>query len=156
MHAPGLSDDGQRDRRRAAAGQVEPHWEEDGFTAVGDARPACHSGLSDGLFATHLLGADSKRSPKSESGKQAGSGCRENQSGFSLRDFCAAKWRGSETPPLCALCARPLTGGFNDARLAAYAQSTTFDTVMGSVTFGVNATKPFSGWTELPLRILTI
>jgi branched-chain amino acid transport system substrate-binding protein len=30
------------------------------------------------------------------------------------------------------------TGGFNDARLAAYARSTTFDTVMGSVTFGVN------------------
>ena len=30
------------------------------------------------------------------------------------------------------------TGGFNDARLAAYARRTTFDTVMGSVTFGVN------------------
>jgi branched-chain amino acid transport system substrate-binding protein len=30
------------------------------------------------------------------------------------------------------------TGGFDDARLAAYTRSTTFDTVMGSVTFGVN------------------
>src|SRR6202142_1674884 len=30
------------------------------------------------------------------------------------------------------------TGGFNDARLAAYARSTTFDTVMGPVSFGVN------------------
>jgi branched-chain amino acid transport system substrate-binding protein len=29
------------------------------------------------------------------------------------------------------------TGGFDDARLAAHARSTTFDTVMGSVTFGV-------------------
>ena len=30
------------------------------------------------------------------------------------------------------------TGGFDDAPLAAYAQSTTFDTVMGPVSFGVN------------------
>jgi branched-chain amino acid transport system substrate-binding protein len=30
------------------------------------------------------------------------------------------------------------TGGFDDARLAAHARSTTFDTVMGPVTFGVN------------------
>ena len=29
-------------------------------------------------------------------------------------------------------------GGFDDARLAAYARSTTFDTVMGAVKFGVN------------------
>jgi branched-chain amino acid transport system substrate-binding protein len=30
------------------------------------------------------------------------------------------------------------TGGFDDSRLAAYARNMTFDTVMGSVTFGVN------------------
>ena len=30
------------------------------------------------------------------------------------------------------------TGGFDNPRLGAYARSTTFDTVMGSVTFGVN------------------
>ncbi len=30
------------------------------------------------------------------------------------------------------------TGGFDDARLATYARSTTFSTVMGSVRFGVN------------------
>ena len=30
------------------------------------------------------------------------------------------------------------TGGFDDARLAAYARSTTFNTVMGAITFGVN------------------
>ena len=30
------------------------------------------------------------------------------------------------------------TGGFDDARLAAYSRSTTFDTVMGSITFGIN------------------
>jgi branched-chain amino acid transport system substrate-binding protein len=30
------------------------------------------------------------------------------------------------------------TGGFDDARLAAYARSTAFDTVMGSITFGIN------------------
>jgi branched-chain amino acid transport system substrate-binding protein len=30
------------------------------------------------------------------------------------------------------------TGGFDDARLSAYARSTAFDTVMGSITFGVN------------------
>jgi branched-chain amino acid transport system substrate-binding protein len=30
------------------------------------------------------------------------------------------------------------TGGFDDARLATYARTTTFDTVMGSITFGVN------------------
>jgi len=30
------------------------------------------------------------------------------------------------------------TGGFDDASLAAYARSTTFDTVMGAITFGVN------------------
>src|SRR6202142_732938 len=30
------------------------------------------------------------------------------------------------------------TGGFDDARLAAYTRSTTFDTAMGSITFGVN------------------
>jgi branched-chain amino acid transport system substrate-binding protein len=30
------------------------------------------------------------------------------------------------------------TGGFDDAHLAAYARSMTFDTVMGSITFGVN------------------
>ena len=30
------------------------------------------------------------------------------------------------------------TGGFDDARLAAYARSTTFETVMGSITFGIN------------------
>jgi branched-chain amino acid transport system substrate-binding protein len=30
------------------------------------------------------------------------------------------------------------TGGFDDARLATYARTTTFDTVMGSITFGIN------------------
>jgi branched-chain amino acid transport system substrate-binding protein len=30
------------------------------------------------------------------------------------------------------------TGGFDDARLAAHARSTTFDTVMGAVRFGLN------------------
>jgi len=104
MHARmGLSDDGQRDRLRAVAGQVEPHWGEDGFTAVGDAQPECHSRLSDGLFATHLLGADSNAAQRARAENKRIEGAGRNQSGFSLRDFCAAKWKGGEMPPLCAL-----------------------------------------------------